>query len=102
MSSLEPDDGAHHGQDDAAAREQTPEHGGKPGDDAKPDDDAAKPEQKQQEPPPPPPSRRLAFYVGVPLALLIAWGVFVHVRQSGNASDTLKQAQNAVPPSPVR
>jgi len=99
MSSLEPDDDVHHGEGDATARE----HGGKPGDDgkpdgdAKPDDDAARPEQKQEEPPPPPPSRRLAFYVGVPVALLIAWGVFVHVRQSGNASDTLKQSQNAVP-----
>ena len=46
---------------------------------------------------PPPPRRRLALLVAVPLALLLAWGVFVHWRQSSDASETLRQAQSSVP-----
>ncbi len=49
------------------------------------------------EPPPPPPRRRLALFVAVPLVLLLAWGVFVHWRQSSDASETLRQAQSSAP-----
>ncbi len=47
--------------------------------------------------PPPPPSRRLALYVAVPLALLIAWGGLSHWRETHAAADTLHQAGNDTP-----
>jgi len=51
----------------------------------------------EQAPEPVPPPRRLALYVAVPLALLLAWGAFVHWRQRSDAYDTVHERQNLEP-----
>ncbi len=53
----------------------------------------------ETEAPPTPrtPPRRLALYVALPLALLLAWGGFTHWRQTSAARDTLSASQSFVP-----
>ncbi|NPD65372.1 efflux RND transporter periplasmic adaptor subunit [Lichenicola cladoniae] len=90
MSPREYDDGGHHTSVNKPEtdRKQGQDPDRKPG---------PKQEQEPPAPPPKPPRRRLALYVVLPLALLVGWGVYVHWRQSSDASDTLKHAQASVP-----
>ncbi len=43
------------------------------------------------------PRRRVAFYVIVPMALLLCWGIYLHWRQSINARETQQQSRAFVP-----
>ncbi|WP_419727720.1 efflux RND transporter periplasmic adaptor subunit [Lichenicola sp.] len=76
------------GRDAAPSRRDQPDHDGR---------DEPRREAKQDEPPPAAPPRRYGLYVAVPLALLIAWGVYSHWQQSSSASNTLSQSQHEVP-----
>ncbi len=51
----------------------------------------------EDHPEPVTPRRRVAFYVAVPLILLLCWGVFIHWRQSTAAMETLQQSKSFVP-----
>ncbi len=51
----------------------------------------------EDHPEPVTPRRRVAFYVAVPLILLLCWGVFIHWRQSTAAMETLQQSRSFVP-----
>jgi HlyD family secretion protein len=46
---------------------------------------------------PSPPRKRVMLYVGVPLALLLAWGAFGHWRTHEAAAETRRQQQDFVP-----
>ena len=46
---------------------------------------------------PPPPRRRVLLYVGIPLALLLAWGAFGHWRTHAAAAETARQERDFVP-----
>ena len=71
----------------------TPDHAAR----QQPRQDEPNRDHERDEPPPPAPPRRYGFYVAIPLALLIAWGVYSHWQQSNSAADTLSQSQHEVP-----
>ena len=43
------------------------------------------------------PRRRVAFYVVIPVALLLCWGIYIHWRQSTDARETQQQSRAFVP-----
>ncbi len=86
-----------HGERDAEARGDDAGRDAPPSRRGQPDHARDEPRREDQDEPPPAPPRRYGLFLAIPLALLIAWGVYSHWQQSSSASNTLSQSQHEVP-----